>query len=96
MENNVSYDKIIEIIEMAFLSLAIFSLAIIKLLSFCDKKKTNKEQLELLRAQADFNNRIEVSNRNYDISTYNKDNGIVNYTPSYTSQTESSSSTNSV
>lgn len=87
MENNVSYDKIIEIIEIGFLSLAIFSLAIIKLLSFCDKKKTNKEQLELLRAQADFNNRIEVGNRNYE-------NGIVNYTPSYTSQSESS--TNSV
>lgn len=96
MENNISYDRIIEMVEMAFLSLAIFSLAIIKLLSFCDKKKTNKEQLDLLRAQAEFNNRIEVGNQRYDISAYNKNNGIVSYIPSYTSQSESSSSTNSV
>ena len=88
----VSYDKIIELIEMGFLSLAIFSLAIIKLLSYCDKKKTNKEQLELLRSQADFNNRIESHDRNIDISSYNKTMGIVEYNTSYSE----SSSTNSV
>lgn len=88
----VSYDKIIELIEMGFLSLAIFSLAIIKLLSYCDKKKTNKEQLELLRSQAEFNNRIESHDRNIDISSYNKTMGIVEYDTSYSE----SSSTNSV
>lgn len=88
----VSYDKIIELIEMGFLSLAIFSLAIIKLLSYCDKKKTNKEQLELLRSQAEFNNRIESHDRNIDISSYNKTMGIVEYNTSYSE----SSSTNSV
>ena len=97
MENNISYDKIIEIIEMAFLSLAIFSLAIIKLLSFCDKKKTNKEHLELLRAQAEFNNRIEIGDKRYNISTYNKQNGVVTYSDSsYTSQSNSMSNTNSI
>lgn len=78
----VSYDKIIELIEMGFLSLAIFSLSIIKLLSFCDKKKTNKEQLDLLRAQSEFNNRIESYNRNVDISSYNRDLNIANHNKS--------------
>lgn len=87
----VSYDKIIELIEMGLLSLAIFSLAIIKLISFCDKKKTNREQLELLREQAEFNNKIEPFNKTMDISTYNKTMGVVNYPTSY-----EESSTNSL
>ena len=75
----VSYDKLIELIEMGLLSLAIFSLAIIKLISFCDKKKINREQLELFREQAEFNNKIEPFNKTMDISSYNKTMGVVNY-----------------
>ena len=41
----VSYDKLIELIEMGLLSLAIFSLAIIKLISFCDKKKDKQRTI---------------------------------------------------
>lgn len=78
----VSYDKIVELIEMGLLSLAIFSLAIIKLISFCDKKKTNRERLELLREQAEFNNKIEPLNKDIDVSLYNKTMGVVNYTNS--------------
>lgn len=78
----VSYDKIIELVEMGFLSLSILSLAIIKLISFCDKKKTNREKLDLLREQAEFNNKIEPFDKNMDISTYNRTMGVVNYTTS--------------
>lgn len=87
----VSYDKIIELVEMGFLSLSILSLAIIKLISFCDKRKTNREQLELLREQAEFNNKIEPLNKDIDISTYNRTMGVVNYPNSY-----EESSTNSL
>jgi hypothetical protein len=60
----INYDKIIELAEMGLLSIAIFSLAIIKLMSYCNKKKVVREQMELLKSQADFNNKIEIHNRN--------------------------------
>ena len=59
----INYDKIIELAEMGLLSIAIFSLAVIKLMSYCNKKKVVKEQMELLRSQAEFNNKIEIHNR---------------------------------
>ena len=43
------------------------------------KKKINREQLELFREQAEFNNKIEPFNKTMDISSYNKTMGVVNY-----------------
>lgn len=65
----INYDKIIELGEMALLSIAIFSLAVIKLMSYCNKKKITKEQMELLRSQSDFNNKIAIHNRDIQQST---------------------------
>lgn len=88
-DNILNSESITDIIESALIAIGLISLAIIKLMSYCEKRRTNREQIALLRAQAAFNNNIEIEtideesvsnlNRNLDKkkkNTYSEENVI--------------------
>ena len=49
-------DTLVNLVESALIAIGLLSIALIKTISFCDKKRARDEELELLRAQAEFNN----------------------------------------
>lgn len=59
-DSGLDLDKIIDLIESGIIGLGLIALAIIKLISFLEKRKTNKAQIELMRSQSAFNNMIPV------------------------------------
>ena len=58
--SSLDLDKLIELIESGIIGIGLIALAIIKLISFLEKRKTNRAQIELMRSQAAFNNMIPV------------------------------------
>lgn len=62
-KNEFNVDSIISLCETFFISLGLFSIAIVKLLSYCHKKKINKDEIKLLKSQASFNNLIAIERK---------------------------------
>lgn len=62
-ENDFNVNSIISLCETFFISLGLFSIAIVKLLSYCHKKKINRDEIKLLKSQASFNNLIAIERK---------------------------------
>ena len=59
-EDSYEFDinKIVELVESGIIGLGLIALAVIKLISFLERRKVNKAQIDLLRSQSAFNNMI--------------------------------------
>lgn len=60
-ENGININNVIELCEIGLVVLGLLGIATIKLISFLEKRKINKAQLEIIRSQSIFNNEIELN-----------------------------------
>lgn len=60
-ENGININNVIELCEIGLVVLGLLGIATIKLISFLEKRKLNKAQLEIIRSQSIFNNEIELN-----------------------------------
>ena len=62
-EDKFNIDSIISLCETFFISLGLLSIAIVKLLSYCHKKKISRDEIKLLKSQASFNNLVAIERK---------------------------------
>lgn len=58
--SEININNIIEMVEIGLVVIGILGIAGIKLISYLEKRKLNKAQLEIIRNQSIFNNNIPL------------------------------------
>lgn len=60
-DSKIDFNNIIEMCEIGLVVIGLLGIATIKLISFLEKRKLNKAQLEVIRNQSIFNNEIPLN-----------------------------------
>lgn len=60
-DSEININNIIEMCEIGFIVLGMLGIAVIKFISYLEKRKLNRAQLELIRNQSVFNNEIPLN-----------------------------------
>lgn len=60
-DSKIDFNNIIEMCEIGLVVIGLLGIATIKLISFLEKRKLNKAQLEIIRNQSIFNNEIPLN-----------------------------------
>lgn len=60
-ESKINFNNIIEMCEIGLVVIGLLGIATIKLVSFLEKRKVNRAQLEIIRNQSIFNNEIPLN-----------------------------------